>query len=849
MQIFLIQLVLCSLGSGISKVFDSSKIADKNQKEINFMLSFKKALSVCALLIIIISLNAKEINVPKTLQAPVIDGKSSDKCWDTVAWNSGFNLIGDKDSKAPVKTKFKFLHDNNNLYLIVVADEPFTNKIKAKIKVRDRNVFFDDSIELFLNANNDNTTYHQFIFNTRGTIYDSEHTQGGVLNYAQWNCEAKTKSHVGKDKWTLEAVIPIVALNVNSKKWRFNIGRNRTTESKWRSYTFSGRFDHPSTFATLNFIDADFSKYNINIKSLYDKKTIIRNGKAYFTAKTFIQNNTDKTLFVKIDTGLSKGGKYQVKKGIGSGDNQEVIINIPVKKEGIQQAYIKVYDYRNNALLGFLDREVKIKVIGLEIKLTKPVYRNNIYATQKLSKIAGNIITPLDKKALSHTSLMITLNNRKNKVIGSVKIKKVKENNKFSIPVKNLKLGRYVLDAKLLKNNKVLYSNSTVINKLPKVADEFRIDKHGNVLHNGKFFMPYGWFSLSAKYFEEEKKHGTNIFLSYVAYYYSDKKIKKWFDLAHKHGLKIIIYAYSARSQLNKEEWRKPLSNKDALAIRKWVNKWKNHPAIAAWYLGDEPFIRLALPARMEAIYKIVSSADPYHPTIILEDVVDGIYKYADYCDILMADPYPTFAKGGYAIRGMEHISRFSEAIDEHKGKGHWMTPQAFNYQDFGASNNRAPNFVELRCQQYKLFVGGSTGTIWWVHYNAQKYPACEYGVRYLAKEVGLLKAVVEQNWRRKILKTSSKSLNAAWYKNINGHDYIIAVNMQVAGINAKITLPVNKTWYVMSENRKVQSNGKFLQDKFGMYEVHIYTTNKDVANKLSIAKIKQQIKDKEMKK
>ena len=105
------------------------------------MTNLKKIFSICVMLLSIIVLNAKEINVAKTLHPPVLDGKFSDKCWDAVPWNSGFNLIGDKRSKAPAKTKFKFLHDNNNLYLIVVADEPFTNKINAKIKVRNRNVF------------------------------------------------------------------------------------------------------------------------------------------------------------------------------------------------------------------------------------------------------------------------------------------------------------------------------------------------------------------------------------------------------------------------------------------------------------------------------------------------------------------------------------------------------------------------------------------------------------------------------------------------------------------------------------------------------------------------------------
>ncbi|MFA5864768.1 MAG: sugar-binding protein [Phycisphaerae bacterium] len=810
------------------------------------MLGLKNVFSICVMLLSTVALNAKEINVPKASQAPVIDGNSSDKCWDAVPWNGGFKLYGHEDIKAPVETKFKLLHDNNNLYVLVVADEPFTNKIKAGAKTRDSQVYTEDSIELFLNANEDRTTYFQIIINTLGTIYDAEHTQGGALTSTQWNAEGiKTKAHIGKDKWTLEVAIPVVALNGNSNKWLFNIGRNRTTGSgsESKNYTFSGLFDQPSTFATLNFVGADFSKYNITIKPFYDIKTVLRDNKAYFTAKTFIQNNTGKPLFVKLDTGLSKGGKSQPKKGISPDDGQEVNIDIPINEEGAQQAYIKVYDYQKGVLLGQVAREVKVKVIALEIKLTEPAYRNNIYATQEINEIEGDVAVRLEKKALTDTSLVISLNGENNKLIGSVKIEKISENNQFALPIPELKIGKYILDAKLLKNDRVLYSNSTTITKLPKVAEEYRLDKNGNVLYNGKFFMPYGWYYLGRD-LAEYGQEGMNIGLPYCFNSCSDKKNKDEFDASNEGGIKTIIYAYPSNSII--KEWMKPLSDKDAIAIREFVNKWKNQPGLAAWYLGDEIFIQRALPARIKAIYQIVSTADPYHPTLITEDTVEGVYKYADSCDIMMADPYPQFLKGGYSVRGMEqHISKFSAAIEAHKGKGHWMVPQAYNTADYGGGKDqRAPNFTELRCQQYKVIVGGATGIIWWKYDGSKKYTDCFYGVHYLAKEAKLLKDVVEENSCRETLNTSDKSVTAAWYKNIKGHDYIIVVNTQVATLDVKIDLPVNKNWYVMSENREVQSNGKYLQDKFGIYGVHIYTTNKEIANKLSVAKIEQQLKD-----
>ncbi len=799
---------------------------------------------ICLTFLSAMALIAKEISVPQSQHPPVIDGKSSDKCWERAQWNSGFYLLGNEQVKAQVKTRFKFLHDNNYLYLLVEADEPHADKIKANVKSRDGNVFFDDSIELFLNANDDNGTYHQFIFNTLGAIYDSEHTQGGGLSYPQWDSEVKVGTSVAENKWTLEVAIPVVDLNVNSDNWLFNIGRNHATGPKWMNYTFSGPFNELSSFATLNFIDADFSQYNISIAPFYDERTVLRSGEACFRAKTFIQNNTGKMLSIEIDAELSKGGKVGTRKVLSTNTGEEINFEIPVKTEGIQQFLVRVYDYRGGMLLGKQSREVNAKATALETKLLEPGYRNSIYASQKLQKITGNIAVFLDEKELKGSCLTVSLKGLHSKVINVIDTEEVRENNQFSFPIQDIETGRYLLDVQLLKNGKKLHSDSIIINKLPKVPNEYRVDRNGNVLYNGKFFMPYGWFCISEKKFKTESEEGINILLDYGAFYKKRAELKGWLDAAHASSLKVIIYPYPRRSMLNKEECAKPLSDEDATAISEFVNQWKEHPALTAWYLADEPFIKLALPARMKAIYEVVARADPYHPAIILDDTVNGIHKYADYCDILMADPYPLFAEGGYAVRKMSYMRKFSEAIAAHEGKGHWMTPQGFNYGDHGLANNRAPNFDELRCQQYKLLIGGATGIIWWWYPAAEKYPVCLHGIRYLAREAKLLEAVVEQNWNRKVLQTSDDSVTAAWYKNIEGHDYVVAVNSSVSKLNVKIALPINKIWHVMSENRKVQSNRGGIEDVFDIYEAHIYTTNNDIADKLSIREIQQKIKE-----
>jgi hypothetical protein len=324
--------------------------------------------------------------------------------------------------------------------------------------------------------------------------------------------------------------------------------------------------------------------------------------------------------------------------------------------------------------------------------------------------------------------------------------------------------------------------------------------------------------------------------------------MKKWLDENLENGLKVMIYPYPKRSYNNVESWAKPLSNIEAAEIRAFVRKWKTHPALLGWYMADEPELRPALVSRMEAIREVCMDEDPYHPCVLLNDTVNGIHKYINGADVMNPDPYPLFIKDGKAAKPINKVGKFVEeiAIAGAEKKGAWVTPQGFNYGDFGRVNNRAPDFRELRNMQYQSVIAGATGFTWYTYYKAKPYPDLILGVKFLCEEAKLVEKVILSPNKRLVLKTSDKDIKAVYYKDIYKNDWIIAVNNATTSKNIKITLPSGapSKWFVLSEGRDLKTKGNKLCEEFEYYDVNIYTSSPEHAKKLSIFEINDMIKN-----
>ena len=812
-----------------------------------------KKVSAVFLLIIILGVNAlsasQSINVPATNSSPKLDGKANDICWEKIKWHNNFTLLSNPSQKAAAQTKFKMLHDNKSLYIIAKLDEPLMKKIKSNVTQRDGKVYHDDCLEIFIDVNKDQNSYYHFIINPKGTIYDAQRRQGGHVSTKKWDASGiKTATRKYSDSWIIEMAIPFVTLGIepgNSGIWGFNIARERQAQKEISTFIpLSGGFHQPSLFGNLILKNIDLKPFSWEIKAPYAIKTVSVNGKIFVKSKLFVTNDTGKFRFIKIKTKLLNYNKSKVATlGLADKTAKETQITTPAGKNGNTQLSVEIINRRDGNLLATRLFPLKIQYSPLKINLTQPFYRNCIFATQSIKELKGEIISDLSN--LEQTTLVLELKTPAGQVLSSHRIKQLKRLNKFSLSIPALKYGTYQLCAKLQKNKQNIFSKQIAVKKLAPFKGEVRIDKNLITLVDGKPFLPYGWFSF-VKDIQLAGKQGYNVAVDYNAYYKSDEKLKAWLDKNLKNGLKVLIYPYPKRKYNNAEKWHKPLSAQEAAGIRNFVRKWKSHPAILGWYMADEPELRPALPARMTAIKNICEEEDPYHPCVLLNDTINGIHKYIDGGDVFNPDPYPLFINNKYAAKPIEKVGKFIEeiAIAGKNKKAAWITPQGFNYGDYGRVNNRAPNFLELRNMQYQAIIAGATGFTWYTYYRAKPYPDLIYGVEFLGKEAKLLKNLILSPQKRIILKTNDKYIKAAYYKNIDGSDWIIAVNNAIKIKNVKLSLPAGspKKWYVVSEKCLVKTAGKTLNDKFSIYDTNIYTSNKDLADKLSAAATQRKI-------
>ncbi|MDX1741427.1 MAG: hypothetical protein R3178_09050, partial [Rhodothermales bacterium] len=112
--------------------------------------------------------------------------------------------------------------------------------------------------------------------------------------------------------------------------------------------------------------------------------------------------------------------------------------------------------------------------------------------------------------------------------------------------------------------------------------------------------------------------------------------------------------------------------------LRREVEAFKDHPALLAWYMNDEPVGQSRKPELLEKAYRIIKEIDPYHPVSVVFVVPDRAAPFANALDIAMTDPYPI---PGDVMAVEAHMQALVEAFRYRKAL--WLVPQAFGGGEF----------------------------------------------------------------------------------------------------------------------------------------------------------------------
>lgn len=316
----------------------------------------------------------------------------------------------------------------------------------------------------------------------------------------------------------------------------------------------------------------------------------------------------------------------------------------------------------------------------------------------------------------------ILVNNSGIAVHSSKKVQ-IHPGNKIIINVSTNKcdVGRYKLIVKLRRNNdKVADQIDTfLIHVIKKDSPEptVWIDNHNRLIVHGQPMMPIGVYISGHKIKSAAKLLKDSAFNCAMPY---GTPTKFGFNVARKNGFYIFAsikdYYYGLKytpSAIKSISDERPF-------VQKYVCRFRNNPALLAWYMADEPSSKLM--PRLKNHYRWVKELDPNHPAYIVSNHAWQVQKYILAADVIGMDWYK-YAKG-------VKISRVTSASNALRlPSGHlppvWMVIQAFNYKNYKPSIDFSPtpSPAELRNMIWQAIDNGSNGILLYSLYDIRRNP------------------------------------------------------------------------------------------------------------------------------
>ena len=284
--------------------------------------------------------------------------------------------------------------------------------------------------------------------------------------------------------------------------------------------------------------------------------------------------------------------------------------------------------------------------------------------------------------------------------------------------------GNYKIIADIsVPGSKQKYLASTILTILNYKPNEVKTDRlTGGLIVNKRQFFPFGFYCYSPVYPtlpEEEVVKGFNMISPYQKILPETLKERKaYMDRCAELGMKVhynLLSVSGGGGVGSKMEGLSDEQKKERLIDE--INIFKDHPALLAWYIADEPTGNKISPDSLLKIYELIKEIDPWHPvSIVFNAPFSSAKKYSDALDIVMADPYPV---PNSPITMVGDVA--GSLSKEFRGKRPlWMVPQAFGGGEWW---EREPTLQELRSMTYQSIINGARGIQYFVRQGLNLFP------------------------------------------------------------------------------------------------------------------------------
>jgi hypothetical protein len=472
----------------------------------------------------------------------------------------------------------------------------------------------------------------------------------------------------------------------------------------------------------------------------------------------------------------------------------------------------------------------------LGIELRQPVYRNAIFPTEQIPNLRFAIGVS-DAPRVARLVFALEDSARRGVRVGSSEGGSIAAEQ--SLDVRALPPGDYSLVVRAFDSRgaEVAHGSTPVRKLVSAPGSEVRIDERHNIVVDGKPTVLIGWYGeVPLDDPRADVVRLQNVQAPITLGGLDSAALAAARNAYRLHGVYSIISLEPQRLattlHLSPEaarelsaEWTGHDAPTEAAAayMKQVVDAVRSERWLIGYYLADEPESHGVRGRWLEAAYRLLSRADPYHPVIITNDTPSGMDTHGVRAsDILNPDVYS---------RDPGYVAAFLEHARSVRGPGQatmlttWAAAgQAHFTREWGS--DPAYSFATMR-QQFLLSI--AFGIRGWTAYTSAFFfsePSLRFGLPHVWRELRFLAAAMEDPADPPAVDDNGV---VTWLGRAEGHVYLVAVNRGTQTRIVRIGHPLLaavQALDVVGEDRVVRVTNGALADTFAPGAARVYATD-----------------------
>ena len=378
-----------------------------------------------------------------------------------------------------------------------------------------------------------------------------------------------------------------------------------------------------------------------------------------------------------------------------------------------------------------------------------------------------------------------------------------------------------------LSRGKVDTIRVDVVKRLPK-SNEVKIDcATGGLIVDGLPFFPFGFYCYSPvqpTLAEEEVVKGFNMMSPYQRIDRKNRKERKrYMDRCAELGMKVHynLLNVAGGGGVGSDHFNQKTDEEKRHLLEQEVKAFRNHPALLAWYISDEPVGQNVPVENLIYTYQVIKTLDPYHPITIVFMTPKRAKDYENVFDVVMADPYPI---PNHSVTEVGSVTR-DLISDFNISKPVWIIPQAFGGNEWW---RREPTAQEIRAMTYLAVIHGATGIQYFIRHGLSGFPKStvtwgECGA--MAREIAELTPFLLSSESSPTVSSSMQAVHVGGWKD-GDKMVILAVNTENRPLSVSFRLrgiPLTGNGDVLFENRRIRVRNGFFQDGIDALGTRVY--------------------------